>query len=563
MSFDPRWFLVVAVSLVFISWILPGHYYPWATAYQDFLCFVAVLCLMPVLFRGGCFRAPRVAVLFIILIFVPLFQYLFGVVYFFGDALVAAAYLAVFAFAFVVMYSISFDVFLRDFFLRIFAWALVVCSLLSVYIALRQWLLFSGSIWIDDVHLGGRPFANLAQPNNLATLLCMGLAGVIFIYEKCYVGRLAGVFLSLFILLGIALTQSRTPWVGAVVLGGYWGWKSFSCRLRLSFLVFFGWVLVYVVLIFSLPLVAELLLLGGSGPLERAQSIERWDMWIQFWHAIWLGPLWGYGWNQVSVAQVAVSLVYPVPIFTEHSHNIILDIMLWNGPVLGGLVVLTFLSWLINLAWLARSSEALFSMLVVAFVLVHAMLEFPLEYAFFLVPVGLLLGVVASECHVGNDFFISRKILVAIFFSAVILLSWVGFEYKVIEEDHRLMRFESAGVGSLKAAQAAPDVRLLTNLREFLRLARTPDAVTMTSEELEVMRKIVYRYPYVPSLARYALALAFNGQPKAARRQLLILRALHGDSVYVEIRDSLQAVSARYPELTLVLQGLPESVPVE
>jgi hypothetical protein len=561
--FDPRWFLVFAVGLIFISWMLPGHYYPWPTAHQDFLCFVAVLCLMPVLFVGRCFRVPRGAVLFLFLISVPLFQYLFGVVYFFGDALVSAAYLAAFTFSFIVMYNISSNIVLRDFFLRVFAWALVVCSVLSVYIALRQWLLLPGNIWVDDVRLGGRPFANLAQPNNLATLLCMGLFSVLFIYEKYYIGRLAGVFLSFFILLGIALTQSRTPWVGAFVLSGYWAWKSFSCRLRLPVMIFIGWVLVYVVFIFSLPLLAELLLLGGSGPLDRAQSFERWNMWIQFWHAIWLGPLWGFGWSQVSVAQVAVSLAYPVPIFAEHSHNIILDILLWNGPVLGGFVVCAISLWLLRFACLARSSEALFSMLAVGFVLVHAMLEFPLEYAFFLVPVGLLLGVVASELSVRGDLFVSRKVVVAILILAVPCLSWVGFEYRVVEEDHRLMRFESSNIGSLKANHAAPDVMLLTQLREFIRLARTPDAVKFTYEELDGMRKAAHRYPYVSSLSRYALALAFNERPEAASRQLLILRAMHGENIYAEIRSSLQEISVRYPELIPVLQGLPDSVSVE
>ena len=119
------------------------------------------------------------------------------------------------------------------------------------------------------------------------------------------------------------------------------------------------------------------------------------------------------------------------------------------------------------------------------------------------------------------------------------------------------MRFENAQIGDLKAMQEAPDVVLLTQLREFIRFARTPATINMSREQIEWMRKVSHRYPYVSSIFRYSLALALNGQADAAREQLRILRALHGEKYYAEARQSLWEMSARYPQLFTVLHGLP------
>ena len=129
------------------------------------------------------------------------------------------------------------------------------------------------------------------------------------------------------------------------------------------------------------------------------------------------------------------------------------------------------------------------------------------------------------------------------------MLAWLWGEYRVIEEDHRLMRFENARIGNLKAEQVAPDVLLLTQLREYIRFTRTELHEGMSSSELETMRKVAHRYSYTTSLFRYALALGINGQSAAAVEQLVILRALHGDKRYTESWGDLQGLQVQYPQL--------------
>lgn len=62
-------------------------------------------------------------------------------------------------------------------------------------------------------------------------------------------------------------------------------------------------------------------------------------MWHQMLLAIKEQPLLGYGWNQVGVAQLSVYLDYPTTEWTEHSHNILLDLLIWNGIPLGILII--------------------------------------------------------------------------------------------------------------------------------------------------------------------------------------------------------------------------------
>jgi len=553
MSFISRLLLIFIALFCVLGWLLPNHYPPWLAFFQDAAWFASALLLAFVLFQKR-LSCPVISVGVLVLAFVPLLQLLFGGVYFLGDAVIASAYIAGFSFVLSAGYGLSTNARLFSSITQGLAGLLLLGAVLSVWIALRQWFLLSGSIWVVDLRPGGRPFANLGQPNNLATLLGMGLAAVLYFYEKRQLNRLASGVLAVFLLFGIALTQSRTPWLTAIAVCLFWAWKSRSCDTRLRLPSLLLWMLVFSILVLALPVVAEFLMLSSSDPLQRMKSLQRWDLYQQFYHAVIHGPLWGYGWNQVSVAQVAITPMYPVALMTEYTHNIVLDLLIWNGPVLGGLIIIAAALWLGRLAWVARSSESLFALLAAGCVLTHGMLEYPHAYAYFLLPLGLLLGIAQAEDRATRTFIMPRWLLGGIVLIASGLGGWVWHEYRIIEEDFRLMRFETANIGSLKAEQAAPDVQLLTQLREFTRFARTEAAENMSDEELEWMRRVAHRYPYLPSLFRYSYALALNNRTDEAYAQLLILRGLYGEEHF---RDTLQLLTDKqetYPQLTLLVR---------
>ncbi|MFI8607158.1 Wzy polymerase domain-containing protein [Pseudomonas sp. NPDC077649] len=546
-----QWLLMLAAVTLLVAWLLPIHFSPWAVAYQEFLVFFAGLLLVAAMLQAGQVKFSLALLGFFLLPVIPLLQLAFGVIYFAGDAWIASVYLLGFALMLQVGYSLAGRPESRDFFIRLLAVLFAIGAVLSTWIALRQWLLLSGSaestVWVADLPPGARPFANLGQPNNLATLLCLGISGVLYVYEKHLVGPLAAGLLASFLLFGVALTQSRAPLLASVAVIIFWGAKTYVYKPRLSMRGLLGWFGVYASYLFALEFFSK----SGGGVVRLGSANERLIIWSQLWQDIWLGPWWGYGWNQVAVAQMQGALNYSAPSISLNGHNLMLDLMVWNGPLVGGLIILGIAVWLLRVGWFARSAESMFALLAAGFVLVHSIVEFPYEYAYLLFPLGLLLGVAAAERRQVLEFVVPRLLIGVVLSLCVGLFGWFWREYQVVEQDHRLLRMELARVGQLKAMQSAPDVVLLSQLREFIRFARTPPTSEMSASELEAMRKVVYRYPSISGLLRYVLALGLNGETNAAREQLRLFHRLYGygQRRHLPAMFELQEMQRQYPQV--------------
>ena len=90
---------------------------------------------------------------------------------------------------------------------------------------------------------------------------------------------------------------------------------------------------------------------------QRAGSgHERLGMWMQIIHAIGERPWFGYGWNQTSVA-VVESIHFNTVKFGLIAHNIVLDLLVWNGLPLGFLIIAYFAIWLF---WLSKMQKIQF-----------------------------------------------------------------------------------------------------------------------------------------------------------------------------------------------------------
>ncbi|WP_273009593.1 Wzy polymerase domain-containing protein [Spongiibacter tropicus] len=551
------------IALVFLAaalaWLLPNHYFPWVTAYQEFLMFLAAIgfyALVVFISRDGLYF-PILSVFFLVVAVIPLLQWYADVIFFFGDALVAAIYLA--AFGLCVSAGYSFCRARGDSYqlVSVFFFVVSLSAGISVWIALRQWLQLSGSIWVADLMPGGRPYANFAQPNNFASFLVAALLGIAYFFERGRIGRLSAGLVTVFLLVGLALTQSRTPLAIMCVLIPAWFWLSRRVFLRLRVIWVLGFFALYLILFWLLPFLSEWLLLPEASGLERLSGgAHRLDIWWQLLLAVKDASLWGYGWNQVSVAQVYASQLHYAPFLVEHSHNIVLDVLLWNGAILGGLLVVFFALWFLRVFFLIKSIEGFFAFLVVCVFVVHGCFEYPLEYAYFLLPLGVIAGVaiynVGNVCVVPVSRFLGCCVLVFSVFGFVLIYR----EYSLLHSDSLEMRFEASGIGE-RNGSPPPEVLMLTQLSSFIEFARMQAEPGMTADELEFMRKVAVRYPFPPCLFRYGLALALNGRIGDAREQMLILKSLHAPENYTEARNGLEIMSEKYPELTGLIDVLP------
>jgi len=557
-----KYIYVCVFSLALLSWLIPNYYQPWLAAYPNalalsgsLLLFIWLAAKRTVYAGSALFLLPTVLLLVVV-------QYFFGVSPFVGEVVVFSVYVLAFALAYLTGFNLSLNKSSQQTIAKGLAVFFVVGAVISSWIALLQWQQLNGSIWIRDLAPGGRPYANFGQPNNMATALGMGLAGVLYLFESRVIQRTGATALATFIIIALALAQSRTTWLAGIAVVVFWAWQArrSNIKLRLKPIVLLMWYMLFVSFLFLLPWLNELLLISGPDLLSHAKTAHRWHMWQQFALAIWHGPWYGYGVSQVAEAQVAIAPSFPlVGLMTFYTHSLVLDVLIWFGPFIGGILVILGGCGLVRLGFSVKTVESRFALIAAGFVLTHSLLEYPHAYLFFLLPLGVLLGMAATEYPGKRLFTLPRKVTIGAVACLMLLGSWIIIEYIIIENDYRLMRFEVANIGKVKAEKAAPDVMLLTQLREYTRLARTEPYAGMSNEELAWMRQVVYQYPYSASLSRYVKALALNDQTDEALHHLQVLKGLHQPKYYESVIGWLKSEQENHQAIKKILARLNEN----
>ncbi len=546
----------IIIILFTTSWLLPNSYQPWTSAYQNSIFIAAALITLFTIKKIKTTAGKTIIYLIIITSIILKTQN--SSLKLTTDSIILSYFITLFFLSIISGYNPSIKLKKNDRIIFLILTPIITASFISTLIALKQWLLLSGSIWILDLPENARPFANLGQPNNLSTLLSIGLTSIVYLYEKRLIGSFTSSLSAFFIILGLTLAQSRTFLLATALVIIFFSYKFFLLKEkpRLKPLTLIIWYIFFIALSISLPRLAENLYLYSPELSERLQALERWDLYKQFYNAILKGPLWGYGAGQIASAQVAITPTYPVQMMTFYTHNIILDILIWLGPISGGAIVITSCVWLLRLGWYAKSAESLFSLVAAGFILTHSMLEYPHAYAYFLMPLGLFLGIAQRDIPNQKPFEIPKRAFRYFIGLLTILGSWIVYEYTIIEEDFRLMRFETANIGTIKAKKMAPDVILLTQLSDYTRFARTPIRNNMTEKELDWMHEVAHRNPYPESLSRYIYALAFNNKIKKAQEQLLILKGLHNEKYYITTIENLRYYAKSHPYIDILLKAV-------
>ena len=546
-----------------VAWLIPTHFLPWTAFQSDLLTAIGlgIACLGAIWLAGARMSLPASAVAVLALALVPIGQVALGMTLFAGDGWLAALYLVGLALAIVAGHEFGRR---GSGSVEPLLWAFFGAGVVSSALASCQWL----GVEISQLRMaplppGGRPFANLAQPNQLATLLMLGVVAAVLLHQ---VQRISSRLLAVFVIVlvwGAALTGSRTAWVE---MAGFvlWVWALRDrAGLRLSRGGAAAIGLAFGAFVVVAPWLTELLLIADASTTHRLEAGVRPIHWAIVADAISQRPWLGYGWNQVSVAVSQVALNHPAPHeMVEHSHNLMLDLAAWNGVPIALVVIVGVAFWIKHHGWRRRDPQVALLVAMIGVALVHSMFEFPLEYAHFLLPIGFIAGVLDAGAPLGPRIGLPRWSVAGFAAVAASATLWVAVEYVEIEENSRALRFEAARIGIGAAPSAAPDVVLLTQQREFLRFARTQARRNMTDEELYTMRRVAERFPYPPVLFRYALALGLNEQPQAAAKALGLLCKLHPPKLCEEARSNWSLMSdGSYPELQKVTWLSPQVEP--
>lgn len=553
-------------AVLCLALLLPNHYSPWVTFHQQLVTAVAFLPLMV----WGCLQRrapPALAYGAAAMALVPLLQMATGQLYFAGDGWMSMLYLLGFALAVhagscCVQTGVSGEAQLAR---MTGLWGgLIAAGFVSVAIAAHQWLMLGRlAVFVVDTPPNGRPFANLAQPNHLATLLLLGIAGMAFLWES---GRLraattlAGIAL---LMIGLVMTGSRSVFLTVAWLVPAYFFLRRRCRLRTTPAAF-GLVLgLYVLGALSWQPLNDALLLSTdvSTAVDRMSKPGiRKVYWMSMVDAVGRSPWVGYGWGQIGVAQTATALDYPATqAFFDSSHNLLLDLALWQGLPVAIFAAAGLALWF---GWQARRSSGPLSwvtLVAIGMVFSHAMVEFPLDYAYFLLPVGLWMGALSATHPSAPDRRVqrwsgslARVAPVAVGLAGLLLFVAVVVEYLPYEEDWRSVRFREARMGDLTPTDPPPRM-LLTNLNDLMRFARVKDQPQMPAHELDWMRKVSERYAYASLMYKYALAQGLNGEPEGAGHTLAKLCKMHTQEACESARREWSKLAhGRYPELAKV-----------
>ncbi len=529
----------LAAAALCLAWLLPNHYPPWNSFQSESVVAIGLL-----LFAFGTLGkrrqagAPPTAWVVMVVAAIPPLQRAAGQLAFSGDAFVSSLYLLGLATAVCVGFTAASSRAVG--FSALLATATLAAALASSTITAAQCLDIQGGTWRADIAFGSRGIGNLGQPNNLATLIGLGATGLWLLYEQHRVRSAPAIAALSMLLIGSTLTQSRTALLfGPALLLLRLAIRQRTTPWRVPPGIVIGAIAVQWVLALSWPTVRHVT--GLDAPDSLSQIVlqsGRTAVWPVLIDGALQKPWFGYGWLQTGAAQLAVAERHPqVDELFLQAHNIFLDLVIWCGVPLGLLLSALIVVWFVNRVRDTVDREAAIGLMGIALFGVHSLLEFPQQYAYFLLPIGLWVGVI--EARRGAPTIGSHWMPKALAVGAAALAIAVAWDYPAVEEDFRLVRFETLSIGPLRATQPAPDAPFLSSLTAYTRFIRTPITANMPAGTFAHMDAVVRRYPYSTVLYRYAKGLALNGQLPLALQMMTKLRHIHGEPRYQRLRATL------------------------
>ena len=306
---------------------------------------------------------------------------------------------------------------------RAFCIALVVAGVLSSAIGLVQ--VFAPNLpdgeWVALAAIPGRATGNLRQPNHLSSLLLWSVVAAIWLGEARVIYREVAWMLALLFIEVIVLSGSRTGQIGMVAL---MGWGLLDRRLsRATRLLLLGSLLAYHALVEATALWAHYTHQSFGAELRLSGSAlfvsdSRYKIWWNSLALIAQHPWLGVGVGEFNFAWTLTPFPNRPVAFFDHAHNLILQFAVEMGVPLT-VALLALVLWAL---WQAaqcaiadgREPGARFSRLfkatgaqasgaermpmqraafvMVVMVGVHSLLEYPLWYAYFLLPAAFAFG---------------------------------------------------------------------------------------------------------------------------------------------------------------------------
>ena len=297
---------------------------------------------------------------------------------------------------------------------RAFCIGMVAAGALSSIVGIVQVFvptLADGNL-IARSYIEGRAVGNMRQPNHLSSLLLWAIVAAVWLGEARVLRRAASALLALLFTFVVVLSASRTGALSMLLLAA---WGLVDRRLsRWSRLLLIATPLVYALLWYATGVWADHShhVFGGETRFSTKGDISssRWSIWSNTLALIRMHPWAGVGFGEFNFAWTLTPFPGRPLAFFDHTHNLVLQFLVELGIPLGALV----LGLLLAALWAAFSAarrpvardaevgDALLrpaAFMMVLLILVHSLLEYPLWYAYFLLPAAFAFGLCLVETN--------------------------------------------------------------------------------------------------------------------------------------------------------------------
>lgn len=378
--------------------------------------------------------------------------------------------------------------------------------------------------WLARSGLPGRAVGNLRQPNHLSSLLLWAAIALVVLLELGWLRLRPAVALMALLLLAVVLTASRTGLVSVLLLAA-WGAldRQRSCAARGLLLAA---PLLYALAWGGMWLWAQAgaHAFGGEARLAAGDiSSSRFGIWANTLALIRQQPWAGVGFGEFNLAWTLTPFPGRPTAFFDHAHNLPLHLAAELGLPLAG-VVLALLGWALWRAARAGAADAGVrgAGLFVLMIGVHSLLEYPLWYAYFLLPTawawGYALGRPAAlagrtDAAAARGERWPRRAGALLVLGAAV----AAWDYSRVERI-----FESA-------TQAAPLAQRVADGRRSWFFAHHADYAAATTglpqpDGIEVFRRPLHYLLDTRLMVAWAQALHAHGDTEAARQVAARLR---------------------------------------
>lgn len=535
--------LFLGFLILGLGFLFPSDMTLWKGFIGEYLIFVGCFFILTTVLFYKNIIFPKILIPFLAIVIVPLIQYLFGHIYLWTTSILSFFY--IFAFILVIALSYNLEILEKEKLINCLSVVLIISGLVSTFMAITQWLDIYIPYFPTLSVSGSRPYANFGQPNHLSTFLCMASIATWYLYEKDKLKFYYALPISIFLIWGIILAQSRTAWlVSLSILGCYLYFKKKTFfKLKTSSLCLL--ILFYFILVFNLKEINNFLnyylnldVMQLNDGIKRATNgHERLNIWKQSWDLILEQPWFGYGWNQVGVSVIERIDHFYLNLWYSSSHNIILDLFLWVGLPLGILITIFCLYFLYILFKNSHTKESHLALLMTLPILIHANLEYPLFYSYFLLPLALLLGIALTDIHKLNSFKINIYIIfsIVLFYGLVLTLTWNEYVRSLEDQSKaKIIALERMAKKDNKEFKVEKNYYLLTILKMHAEWVALNAYDKYTPDDLQRFENFVKVNPSSYNLLKLAQIYFYNADLENAHKYLKIFNKLFDGNFTLE-----------------------------